>query len=112
MALIKAYQNRGQTLNMTINDADDNAITPAAGDTVRVRIGREGQTPVLTFDSSSPTANGSSVTKGATNVVRLDTSDLDFDPGIYTLSLELLDASDANEIKMVEKQVFSLEGVI
>ena len=111
MTLIKAYKGRGITRDITITDADEETITPGASDKVRAIIGRENQTAKLTVTSDAATSNGSSFTKGATNRLRLDASDLDFDPGVYTIIIDFYDNSDGQEWKTVDKQVFHLEGV-
>jgi hypothetical protein len=110
MALIHAYKNRGLTRVLTILDTDGATITPGVNDRVRVLIGREGQTPLLTIVDNAATPNGSSLTKGAANTLRLDASDLDeIDPGTYTLFLDYFDNADAEEWKNVDRQVFHLE---
>ena len=109
MTLVYAYKNRGITRDITIQDAAGNAITPGVNDKVRVSIGREGETPLLTVTSGTPTANGSSVTKGTKNRVRLDASDLNFAPGVYSLEVDYWDNADAQEWKVVELQTFFLE---
>ncbi len=109
MTLILAYQNRGLTRDIVINDANGDPIVPSGSDTIRAIIGREGQTPKLTVTSEAPTANGSSFTIGSPNRLRLDASDLDFEAGTYTLFIDLLDAADASEWKNVQREIFSLE---
>ena len=115
MSLIQTYQDRGLTKNITILDANSDAITPGANDKVRVIIGREGHLGAdlvdaqLVVTSDTPTANGSSITKGATNVLRLDASDLSFPPGVYTMFVDYFDNADAQEWKNVDRQVFHLE---
>lgn len=109
MSLILAYKNRGLTRDITILDADGLTITPGSTDHVRVTIGREGEAAQLTIDSQSATANGSSVTKGAANRLRLDAADLSFNPGVYTLFVDYFDADDAAEWKNVDRQCFVLE---
>lgn len=111
MTLIVANEGRGVSYDVTLLDADGDAITPTDSDYVRAIIGREGETPVLTVTSGSDTAAGSSFTKGATNRLRLDASDLDFSPGTYTMYVDFLDASDANEWRLAERQCFVLLGV-
>ena len=112
MTLIYAYKGLGITRDIVIYDVNENIITPGAADKVRAIISREGETAKLTVTSDSATSNGSSITKGATNRLRLDDADLDFDPGIYTLRVEFYDNSDlGGEWKMVEKQSFCLEGI-
>jgi len=110
MGLILCYKNRGISKDITIQDVNGIAITPGVHDKLRITIGREGQTAELTFTSDSPTADGSSITKGATNRLRLDAADLDFDPGVYCLTIDYYDNADAQEWKIVEKQTFVLES--
>lgn len=110
MTLIYAYKDRGITRDIVIKDADDNTITPAAADKIRVTIGREGETAKLTLTSDASTANGSSLTIGATNRLRLDASDLSFKIGVYSLIIDMYDNSDAGEWKNVDRQTFCLEG--
>ncbi len=110
MALILVYQDRGRSIDFTINDAAGNPITPGGSDLVRCIIGREGETPLLTVTSGSPTDNGSSVTPGTTNRLRLDAADLlVIDPGTYTLFVDFFDSADANEWKNVERETLSLQ---
>lgn len=109
MTLILAYQDRNLTRDITIQDVDGNAITPGVNDQIRAIISRLGETAELVVASNAPTANGSSFTKGATNRLRLDASDLGFTPGLYTLTIDYFDNADAQEWKNVDRQVFYLE---
>jgi len=109
MSLVYAYRNRGVTHDITIQDRTGATITPGGSDEIRAIIGHEGQTAQLTVASNAPTANGSTFTKGAANRLRLDASDLSFTAGTYTLAIDLFDASDNNEWKNVDRQVFVLE---
>lgn len=111
MTLILAYQSRGITRDITLLDADGETITPSGDDKVRVAIGRVGETAKLTVTSGTPTSNGSSVTLGAACRVRLDAADLTFDSGTYTFTVEYYDSGDTNEWKVVEREVFQLDGV-
>jgi len=110
MSLIIAYQNRGRTINIVIQDANGDTITPGAGDQVRIVVGRSYKTPKLTVASDAPTDNGSTLTAGATNVLRLDAADLNFEPGVYTMFVDLYDNSDSGEWKNVDRQVFHLSA--
>jgi hypothetical protein len=109
MSFILAYKSLGITRDIVIQDVDGNTITPGGADKIRAIIHRTGKGSALTVTSDAPTANGSSFTKGATNRLRLDASDLDFDSGSYTLSIEYYDAHDAAEWKNVSRQCFYLE---
>ena len=110
MSLIFCFQNRGKTIDFTLDDTDGNTVTPGMNDKLQITIGRLGETAKLTFTSDAATANGSSVTKGASNRLRLDASDLALiDPGTYTLMVDYYDNADAQEWKTVSRQVFVLE---
>jgi hypothetical protein len=104
MSFIQAYQNRGSTHNITILNVDGDAVTPSSDDKVRVAIGREGQVPELLVTTDGATAHGSTLTRGAVNVLRLDAC------GVYTMVVEYYDYADAQEWKIVDKHVFVLES--
>ena len=110
MTMIPVFDARGKSWDITLKDPDDATITPGASDLVRATVKRQGRAAVLTVTSGTPTANGSSITTGAANRLRLDDADLVFDPGAYSLIVDYFDASDSSEWKCVEKQVFYLEG--
>ena len=119
MSLIHAYQNRGKTFDITV-DGPDGAITPGGNDVLRIVIGRAGRLGVALADaqlvvtSAAATANGSSITIGggedSSHRIRLDASDLTFDPGIYSMLVDYFDNADAEEWKNVDRQCFSLEA--
>ena len=108
MSIVLAHQSRGKTVDITFQDGDGDTVTPTESDKIRATILRKGETAKLTVSSDSPTSNGSSFTKGAANRLRLDASDLNFDPGTYSLIIDFYDASDSSEWKMVQRQVFHL----
>ena len=110
MTLILAYQDRGKTVDLVITDSAGDTITPGANDKVRVLIGRERETAKLTIANDAPTVAGSTLTKGASNRLRLDATDLaGIDPGTYTLFFDYFDNADVAEWKNVSRQVFHLE---
>lgn len=109
MTLILGQKERGLTRDVVIRNDAREAITPGRHDLVRARIGRNGQADVFSVTSGSATAAGSSMTKGATCRLRIDASDLSFDPGTYTLWIEYFDNADAREWKEVDREVFVLE---
>ena len=119
MSLILAYQSRGLTKDITVLDADGDAIALGDNDLLRIVIGHPGLLGVDFADaefvvvSGTPTGNGSSITKNSpssgVNRLRIDASDLTFDPGIYTLFVDLFDNADTQEWKNVDRQVFRLE---
>ena len=117
MALISADQFRGITRNITINKADGTTLTPGANDKVRAiicrlsELGGTADNPTgakLIVTSGADTDNGSSFTKGAINVLRLDAQDLTFGPGVFTLLVDYFDNADEGEWKHVSTQVFVL----
>lgn len=110
MSLIYAYKGRGIQRDITIYDVDNNIIVPDADDLVRIVIGRDGETAKLTVTSGTTTAAGSYIIPGALNRLRLDASDLNFDVGVYSMSIEYYDYSDATEWKTVGKEIFALEN--
>lgn len=110
MTLIQAYKNRGLTQDLTILDSADATITPGANDKVRVIIGRTHESPLFSVTSDAATANGSTLTKGATNRLRLDSADLEaIDPGVYSLFFDFFDNADGAEWKTIENEVFALQ---
>jgi len=95
MTLVLGQKERGLSRTIQIFDAGGEVITPGEHDLVRVRINRQGQPDVLTVTSGTPSANGSTVIKGSTNMVVLVSDDLDFAPGTYTLLVEYWDNTSA-----------------
>jgi hypothetical protein len=104
---------------LTILDVDGNAITPGANDNIRVAIGRDSEIAFsgdtvsgaeFVVVSGTPTANGSTLTKGAVNRLRLDDADLDFSPGTYRFYFDYYDNADGQEWKNIDREVFVLIG--
>jgi len=120
--LIRANRFRGITKDITITNAASETIVPGANDEVRVIIGREGRVGVhadnfaeakLVIATNASTNNGSTLTanypSSGLNRLRLDASDLTFNPGAYSCWIEMFDDEDSDEWKLVDKQVFYLE---
>jgi len=108
MSLVQVYKNRGRTISIVIRDVNGVAIVPGDNDEVRVSVGRQGETPKFTVTSGLPTADGSSIAKGASNSLRLDANDLNFEAGVYTMFVDYFDNADGQEWKNVDRQVFHL----
>ena len=109
MTLIYCKQSETRTVDITILDADDVAITPDSGDVIRARVIRTGTT-LLTVASNAATAAGSTFTKNSPssglNRLRLDATDLAaLEPGEYTLTVDMQDAEDSDTWKLIEDQV-------
>ena len=113
MTLIYAVKGKSETRDIIAKDADGTAIVVGDSDLIRASIGRQGQTAVFTVTSGTDTDEGSSFTKGVTgtNRLRIAGADLNFQPGTYTITIDFRDNSDENEWKIVDRQVFTLEGV-
>jgi len=113
MTLIYAVKGKSETRDIIAKDVDGNAIIVGANDLIRASIGRQKQTAVFTVTSGTDTAAGSSFTKGATgtNRLRIVGADLDFQPGIYTMTIDFRDNSDGQEWKIIDRQTFGMEGV-
>ena len=123
MSIFYAYQNRGITKDITVLDADGVAVPMSTGDLLRVIIGREGQLgsededypdAELVVSSEEETAGGSSITidggADGSHRLRLDSTDLGFAAGVYTMLVEFYDHADSGgEWKNVSRQVFVLE---
>lgn len=118
MALIYAYQSRGITKILTIQDGAGVTIVPGNNDKIRIIIGYESKLdtdPLLVVASDAPTENGSSILKNTPssgqNQLRLDASDLQLIPaGTYCLAVDFFDNADAQEWKNVSRQTFCLEA--
>lgn len=122
MALIYAYQSRGIVKDITIRDANENAISVGPNDKIRVVIGHEGRLGVETNDafadaafqviSGAQASGGSTLVKGGgsngAHRLTLKAADLNFKPGTYTLFVDLYDNA-ASDWKNVDRQVFVLE---
>jgi len=119
MAIIYAYKNRGFTKDFQILKADSSVIIPQSNDKIRAVVGRVGRLGTaladaqFSVDSDADTDNGSSFSKNSPtsgkNRLRIDASDLTFDPGVYTLFLDYFDNADVGEWKNVDRQIFILE---
>ena len=115
MTLVYAYRERGLTRDITILDANGDAITPGANDKVRAQLVHRGRTTaLLTVSSDAATANGSSFTKShpTSTQNRLDIKPTDLTTslvpaGVYTLAIDYYD--NASSVwRVVDRQVFGL----
>lgn len=103
----KAFRARVADFTITLLDTDGTESTISAGDVVRIKIGRTGDTPILDLDSAANSSNGSSV--GSINPIELHIDQVDmalFSPGLYDLEIAIVDSSVGNKIVNVEMGVF------
>lgn len=116
--LISHYKSRTCDYTITLTESDGStAVNVAAGDVVRVKIGRVGSTPSLDIDSVGATASGSLVTVSVgSNICTLRIAQGDvanMTPGAYDCEVALVDDSEtgpADAIKSAESGVFFLHG--
>jgi len=106
---ITHYQGRTCEYDLTIADANGDAITLYAGDKVRLKIWRQ-QDGKLLLDlaSGSPTTNGSSLTAANPTRFKGVQNDINWTPGIYDLELLLVDASDSSRVRHADSGLFIL----
>lgn len=115
MALFYVHKERGITRDITITGVP----TVGANDVLRARVQAKGVS-YLEFTSAAASGNGSTFTKNAGqndddtyyHRLRLDAQDLTFAAGTYEIVIELFDSADTDEWKIVDRQVFVLEGGI
>lgn len=117
MSLILGHKKRKLIRDITIKDSDGVAVVPGANDTVRVKIGRTGQVPLLDLSSAAATANGSTITKNTpssgVNRVQIVQTDMDtLDAGVYSFEVILVDNADAQAAKHVDHQVLVVQGTM
>lgn len=107
---VTAYNNRNSRFEVTIFE-NGSLFTVTSSDIVYVKIGRNNETPVFEFSSANATANGSSVSAANPAVVEIKQEDLleaDIPPGTYDIEVGVVDASDEDDFKIVQKGTFVL----
>jgi hypothetical protein len=110
---ITAFQNRDTTERITLRDADGVAITLAAGDKVRVKIGKSGKTPLLDIFGGVDMNGGTTMTNANPVTLKLYAADLLSDrikPGVYDIEALVVDSADDERCKHAESGVFVLVG--
>lgn len=106
--LINAFAGRTLVKSLSLNDKDGNAITLSSQDVIRLKIGRDGMTPVVDLSTKAATANGSSLTWANPTVLMLKQGDLTFAAGVYDLEVLLIDYSQNAAVKLAAKGIFTL----
>ena len=105
---VTAQKRRFSQFTITITDKDDNNVTISAGDTVRVKIGRDELTPILDISSNADQVPSvTHCTKTNPTTVTIIASDLDFVAGAYNIEADVWDDGDS-AIKGVDKGTFGL----
>ena len=106
--LINHYEKRTCAYDITIADANGDAITISAGDKIRLKIWSEDEaTPKLDIVSGTPAAGGSNVTAANPTRFTLYQADAVWTPRVYSIEVSVVDAGDTF-IRHADSGVFSL----
>lgn len=106
--VITHYKRRTCDYDITITDANGDAVTLAAGDKVRIKVWRQGaSTLILDLVSGTPTANGSACTAANPTRLTIDQGDAVWTAGIYEIEAAVVDASNT-KTKHADTGVFVL----
>lgn len=107
--IIVGYKRRSIVKVLTLKDSTGATATLGSGDKVRVKIGRNNETPIIDMTSDSATGNGSSVTATNPSTLSIKAADLtNVSVGAYDLEVAIVDASQSNACKSVEHGSFIL----
>ena len=109
---VAADRLRKSTHEILIGEADGDDSSIAADDNVRIKIGRQGQTPLLEIESDAATANGSQCTATNPTVLTLAADDLSFQAGIYDIEATIVDTSDSDAPKKADNGIFHLRETL
>lgn len=106
--LLTAYRGRWKCFTLTVTDANGANVVFAAGDVIRVKIGRSrGDVPVLDMDSAAASANGSTLTAANPTTFNLVPADATlFTAGSYDIEVAIVDDTDSDYIKHAITGVF------
>lgn len=117
--LVRAHKNRTGDFSLSLFESDGTTeFILAAGDNVRVKIGRGEEEPVLEVDVDvSPAGSKTSFTAGTNDVtLRIGQDDTaDLETGSYDMEITVVDDSETapeNAIKHVQYGVFSLAATM
>lgn len=118
--VVTAQKSRGFTKDIVLFNVDGDPVVALTNDKLRAYIGHEGDLnddlsgAVFLITTDTDSAAGSYFRKNSpssgANRLRIDATDLSFDPGIYTLFVDFYDSNDANEWKTASRDVFILEN--
>lgn len=108
--LITIYKRRGTTEEVTFKDKNGDALALNAGDVVRVKIGRQGSTPILDIASNTSLAGGTTIQKGSepynpVNLIFAPSDLTSITPGLYDVEALVVDSADSNRPKHAEMGV-------
>jgi hypothetical protein len=105
---ITAYMRRSQRDTVSFYDADGALVTLAAGDHVRIKIGRPGETPLLDLSSAGSGSTCSDANPSTVTLVEGDLIPANIKPGAYDIEATIVDSTDSNRTKHAETGVFVL----
>jgi len=102
------YENKTSKSSITIDFPSGTRVPITSSEYLRLKIGIEGEVPVIDLNDTQVTANGSYITKTNPMHFELNQDDANFPPGVYDMQIAVLDQLDANEITLVARGVFIL----
>ena len=106
---LNATRLHTQRYSLTVKDAAGNVLPFDAVAVVRIKIGKHNDVPKIDLDSSTATANGSSITNENPLTLVLDQDDLAFAAAIYDIELLVMDDTSGAMVTHLATGIFSLE---
>ena len=106
---ISHYKSRTCEYDITISDANGDAVELFSGDVVRVKIWRDTDGRLLLdLVSGTPSDEGSSLTRANPTRFKLAQGDADWTVGAYSIEATIVDNSDDDKIRHADNGVFVL----
>lgn len=97
---LTAYRNRTCSWTITITDAAGANVVLEVTDSLRLKIGRAGESPLLDLKSGVASTNGSTLSAANPTTFVLDQDDAQsLQPGAYDVEINVVDDSDGDRIK-------------
>jgi hypothetical protein len=109
---IGTYRERSAIWLIKLLDVDGQDVVFEDDWRVRVKIGRNEETPILDLVDGVATVNGTHITKINPVKLFLHQDDMSFAPGIYDLQIAILDNAQAQNITYLASGHFTLYGSV
>lgn len=111
MLYITAHKGRSTRFAATLTDNNGDVAAIGSSDAIRLKIGKAGETPALDLSTAAATANGSSMTLANPTTILLAQGDMAaLSPGVYDAEMAVVDDSDEDRIKHVQRGMFVLHN--
>lgn len=92
------HRGRKVTHTFTMKDSADTNVTVADTDVVRVKIGRQGSTPILDLGSDAASGNGTTVQRANPFEVAFAAADVTLlKAGVYDVEILVVDDSESGD---------------